>query len=91
MMYITIMVVALLASMTILGCKYLGNYSEIEAAYDTQLDDISTIAASFKDKINYYNTVDGNDKYLYKPTDKEIEDFVNMVHKISTRGYESNK
>lgn len=91
MMYITIMVVALFASITILGYRYLGHYSEIEAVYDAQLDDISILAANFKDKINVYNMANDEDKYKFRPLDREIEDFVNAIYKISTRGYESDK
>lgn len=86
---ITIIILALVIGAVILGWKYLSRDYAIEAAQDTQLDDISIIVGRIIDKYNKWHDSDDKD-YKYKPNDDELEMIIRDVYTISTRGYSND-
>lgn len=86
MLYITIIVCTLLIAITILGWKYLSRDFAIEAAQDTQLDDISIICGKVIDKYNAYDEAEDSIKYKYTISNDQIRDTIEEIYKISTRG-----
>lgn len=88
MIYVTIIICTLLIVVGFLGWKYLSRDFAIEAAQDTQLDDISIIAGKLLDKYNVWDAADDKDKYSCQPNHKEVMDVIYDIHTISTRGYD---
>lgn len=86
---ITIIILALVIGAVILGWKYLSRDYAIEAAQDTQLDDISIIVGRIIDKYNKWHDSDDKD-YKYKPNYNELEMIIHDVYTISTRGYSND-
>ena len=88
MICITIIILALVIGAVVLGWKYLSRDYAIEAAQDTQLDDISILVSKINQRWFYYDDAPDNEKYNYRPTDMEIRDVLETIYTISTRGYE---
>lgn len=85
---ITIIILALIVSAVILGCKYLSRDFAIEAAQDAQLDNISILVSNINQRWFDYDNAPDNEKYRYKPSDMEIRDILETIYRISIRGYE---
>lgn len=82
-MYITIILVALIAGATIVACKYLNYGTSLDAAQDAQLHSISVIAATLKER--YENAyADGDKRYEILPNEDMIRDAIDEIYKIST-------
>lgn len=84
-MYITIVLVALIAGATIVACKYLNYGSSREAAQDAQLKSICTIALNLKDRYKRLDNLENqNDRYNIIPTEAMLRDSIDEIYKIST-------
>lgn len=82
-MYITIILVALIAGATIVACKYLNYGTSLEAAQDEQLRSIAVIVKTLKDR--YEDAyADGDKRYELLPNEDMIRDAINEVYEIST-------
>lgn len=82
-MYITIILVALIAGATIVACKYLNYGTSLDAAQNAQLHSISVIAATLKER--YENAyADGDKRYEFLPNEDMIRDAIDEIYKIST-------
>lgn len=86
-MYITIVLIALIAGATIVACKYLNYGTSLEAAQDSQLHSISVIAATLKER--YENAyADADKRYEILPTEAMLRDSIDEIYRISTTDYE---
>lgn len=82
-MYITIILVALIAGATTVACRYLNYKTSLDAAQDAQLHSISVIAATLKER--YENAyADGDKRYDILPNEDMIRDAIDEIYKIST-------
>ena len=89
-MYVTIVLVALIAGATIVACKYLNYGTSIEAAQDAQLHSISVIAATLKERYeNADNIEDQSNRYKVVPTEDMLRDSIDEIYRISTMDCEN--
>lgn len=90
MIYVTIIVCTLFITITILGWKYLSRDFAIEAAQDTQLNDISVICSKIINKYNASDEAPDSDKYKYLPSNEQIRDTIESIYSISIRNAYNN-
>lgn len=81
-MYITIILVALIAGATIAACKYLNCGTSLEAAQDAQLHSISVIVENLKDRYQKAD-IHIDRKYEFLPSEDMIRDAINEIYRIS--------
>lgn len=86
MLYVTIIVVAILVVVCILGYKYI-NDTHNPNLYNTEdnLFSINVIANSMYDRYLKYKEADDKEKYMYRIADDEIISFIENVIHISNQ------
>ena len=87
MLYVTIIVVAVLIVGCIVACNYLNhlydsNLYENDYQY-TKLQDCNIIAEDIIVRLNDYNNAEGEDKYKFHVSDKEIYNAFENIRRIS--------